>query len=512
MSALAEVQQVRRALAECFETFNQTEKILREELSRSQQGTSVQANDLLERRTRRFLIDGILQALGWNVANPNAIREEARSSSDLGDPLYFDYLGLASDARTPVLIVEAKGADINAPRPKNGGMLTAVDTAKFLAKEISISKGASGVSRITAEWRSYLGDLRNYVQSLDPAGRASLRRVVITTGKWLAVFNDPISTFFDEGIPDPNNIRFFSSIDDIQAEAEQIYLLLHRQCLVDDIPFTASVADALRWMRSDHVNGYLRAALVATTKSGAKRRPYPTRSIYPALAIETGNRVFIVVDYDTPPVEEKIEADDIAYLLGAMQSKGTALEQRMRGVIGSAATPKSLAAFAGLPSSVANTLMRERAPVETDSSAALAGIDPQVKRLVNVTDEAGIDSEFVIITGEAWFYKFNDPLGPECSYHLWRAAKEGGVASDQAPMSYTHESFTQDAQARHCAHGDHRAVRNRRCQLDAIETHLCCRACIFEQVCWGGDHAPRPCPTAPSSATTAEIVQSISNG
>ncbi len=509
MSALAEVQRVGRALADCFGTFSRTEQVLREELSCSQQGTSAQAIDMLERRTRRFLVDGILRALGWDAADPTAVREEARSSSGTGDPLYFDYLGLSGDARTPVLIVEAKGADIGAPRPKRGGTLSAVDTAKFLAKEISISKGSDGVSLVTAEWRSYLGDLRTYVRSLDSAGKATLRRVVITTGKWLTIFNDPISTFVDDGFPDPSSIHFFSSIEDIQAEVERIYLLLHRRCLVDGIPLTTSVADALRWMRSDHVSGYLRAALVATTKSGAKRRPYPTRSIYPALAIETGNRVFIVVDYDTPAVEEKMEVDDIAYLLDAMQARGTALEQRMRSVIGPAATPKSLAAFVGLPASVASTLMRERVTVEPVSSAALAGGDPQVKRLVNVTGEVGVDSEFVIITGEAWFYKLNEPMGPECSYHLWRAARESGVASDQAPMSYSHESFTQDSQARHCAHGDHRAVRNRRCQMDAIETHLCCRACVFEQVCWGNDHAPIPCPTVPPSTATAVVVQVV---
>lgn len=507
MSTLAEVQRVRRALAECFGAFNRSEQVLRDELSRSQQGASAHASGMLERRTRRFLIDGILRALGWDVAAPAIVREEARSSSDTGDPLYFDYLGLSSDARAPVLIVEAKGADIDAPRPKSGSTLNAVETAKFLAKEISISKGSGGVSRVTAEWRSYLGDLRTYVQSLDPAAKATLRRVVITTGKWLVVFNNPVSTFVDDGLPDPNNIHFFPSVDDIQIEVEKIYLLLHRQCLVDDIPLTMSVADALSWMRSDHVNGYLRAALVATTKSGAKRRPYPTRSVYPALAIETGSRIFIVVDYDTPAVEERMEVDDIAYLLDAIQAKGAALEQRMRGVIGSAATPKPLATFVGFPASVTNTLMRERVTVELGSSVALAGIDTQMRRLVNVTDEAGIDSEFVIITGEVWFYKLNEPIGPECSYHLWRAARECGVASDEAPMSYTHESFTQDAQIRHCAHGDHRAIRNRRCQLDAIETHLCCRACVFEQVCWGNDRAPLPCPSLPQSTATVVTVQ-----
>lgn len=504
MSALAEIQRVGRALADRFGAFSRQEQVLREELSRAQQGTSAQANDLLERRTRRFLVDGILRALGWDSDDPGAIREEARSSSGTGDPLYFDYLGFAGDARTPVLIVEAKGADIDAPKPRNGAVLSSLETARLLAKEIAIKKGAAGSSGVTAEWRGYLEDLRIYVQSLDAAGRSTLRRVVITTGKWLVVFDDPMATFVADGLPDANSIHFFSSMENMQAEVEKIYLLLHRRCLVDDIPLTTSVADALRWMRSEHIDGYLRAVLVATTKSGARKRSYPTRSIYPALAIETGGRVFVVVDYDTTAVEEKMDVDDISYLLQAIQVKGTALESRMRSVIGAAATPNSLVAFAGLTTSPADTLMHERVTVEASSSAARVGVDPQLKRLVDVTGEVGVDSEFVIVTGEAWFYKLNEPLGPECTYHLWRTAKDGGVTSDFVPMSYTPESFTQDAQVRHCAHGDHRAVRDRHCQLDGIETHLCCRACVFEQVCWGRDRSPLPCPAIQLSTAAVE--------
>lgn len=218
--------------------------------------------------------------------------------------------------------------------------------------------------------------------------------------------------------------------------------------------------------------------------------------------------MFVVVEYDTPAVEEKIDVDDISYLLQAIQAKGTALELRMRSVIGTMAKPKSLAAFAGLTTSPAKTLMRERVTVEAGSSAARAGVEPQLKRLVDVTGEVGV-SEFVIITGETWFYKLNEPFGPECTYHLWRAAKDGGVTSDLVPMSYTPESFTQDAQIRHCAHGDHRAVRDRRCQLDGIETHLCCRACVFEQVCWGGDQSPLPCPAVQPSAAAVEVPAAL---
>ena len=145
--------------------------------------------------------------------------------------------------------------------------------------------------------------------------------------------------------------------------------------------------------------------------------------------------MFVVVDYDTPAVEEKMDVDDISNLVQAIQVKGTTLESRMRSVIGAAATPKSLVAFAGLTTPPADTLMRERVTVEAGSSAARAGVDPQLKRLVDVTGEVGVDSEFVIVMGESWFYKLNEPLGPECTYHLWRTAKDGGVTSEPHRVS-----------------------------------------------------------------------------
>ena len=120
MSAEADIEQLRRELAECFGTFAREEAQIRAELEGSRRADPARPPELLERRTRRFLIDGILRALDWDVTNPAVIREEARAASSAKDALFFDYLGLRTTDEAPVLIVEAKHADLAPPKPKWG--------------------------------------------------------------------------------------------------------------------------------------------------------------------------------------------------------------------------------------------------------------------------------------------------------------------------------------------------------------------------------------------------------
>jgi hypothetical protein len=101
---------------------------MEEELIRAQHTKAVVAGpapkgldieEMLERPTRRFLIDPMLRALGWDPDNPHQVAEEARSWSENAERLYFDYLGL-NRQRAPTMLVEAKGADVDTARPPRG--------------------------------------------------------------------------------------------------------------------------------------------------------------------------------------------------------------------------------------------------------------------------------------------------------------------------------------------------------------------------------------------------------
>jgi hypothetical protein len=493
MSAEADIDQTRRALAECFGGFDRLEQLIRAERASPRQGDAMQSLALLERRTRRFLIDGILNALGWDVADPAVIREEARAVSNDKAPLYFDYLGLRASDQAPVLIVEAKGADLEAPKPRRSGSLSAAETALHLARELAIVKGGSGSSKSTSEWLGYLNDLRTYVTSLGTIGRSTLRRVAITSGRWLIIFNNPTDAFVNSGVPDTGAIHFFANTDEMQAGVVRLYALLHRRCLVDDLPLLVSVADALKWLSRDHVTGHLRAVLVSTAKIGARMRQYPARLLYPALAVETEGRWLVVVDYDGAKIEEHIDTDDIAPLLDELQRRGEALEARTRGLIGTDRPAGSIADFPGLPKD-SRSDGQGLYEAEPDSLAGRAARTASTKQLVRVVSGVGANSEVIVVTGGSWFYKLSKPAGPECQFHEWRNASAAGVAIDAIAVGYSYASFTSNEQVRHCANGDHHAARSRHCHLEVIETHLCCRACVFQGECWATRPAPVACP------------------
>lgn len=126
--------------------------------------------------------------------------------------------------------------------------------------------------------------------------------------------------------------------------------------------------------------------------------------------------------------------------------------------------------------------------VETD-----ADLIPD-RGLVRWTGELAAPNEFLVVCGQVWFYK-SDRAG-ECVFHSFRVAKERGVAASEGRFGAVLTSYTETDQACHCEHNSFRVgLRAGRCEVAPIETHLCCKACIYESLCWESDGARRPCPS-----------------
>ncbi|WP_146122331.1 hypothetical protein [Burkholderia multivorans] len=135
---------------------------------------------LLERTTRRFLIDPVLKALGWDPDDRGQVAEEARSRSASGERFYFDYLG-KTISQLPALIVEAKHFDAEPVRERQGPLASGREASRLISEALfQIRQG--GRSRLLAVWEEWLRSLRDYVLSLDAATRDSLRRVAMTAG------------------------------------------------------------------------------------------------------------------------------------------------------------------------------------------------------------------------------------------------------------------------------------------------------------------------------------------
>jgi hypothetical protein len=496
LTRISETTEFRRQLRATVEAFGRHEALLRDQYAREIDGSGF-PRELLERPTRRFLIDGLLRALGWNVDDPQQVVEEARARTATGDRLYFDYLGVSTQNRAPVLLFEAKGFDVPLPRRPRGPDLDARDMAELIANGVDALRQGDKTRPVISEWSEFLRDLYTYLSSLDELGRASLQRAVITAGGWLIVFCDPVATFLGGKPANGASIICFISIDDMWSRAESLYELLARGILIDALPFTLKVPEAIGLLSVRDIGPCFRAVLVATTtKAGARRQHHPVRFVYAALVVQSGGRWFAIVDYDRP-VQEPKRLDSIAAFISELNERGSALLSRLGRMFAWELRLEPLNQFPGFsgPS------------VEAENDPAASGLGPSlvlpasatklVREFVRDSGETGTFDEFIIVTGDVWFYKADRSVNTTCEFHEWRAARAQQVAAPAAHLGWLADSFTEDGQLRHCAHGDFHNARAIRCHIRPVETHMCCRTCVFAFDCWSKSVVVPPCPSIP---------------
>ena len=494
MTLFSDTAEFARLLRTSTDEFRRHETIIREQYVRA--GADAEPpKKLLERATRRYLIDSLLRALDWNPDNPSQVAEEARATSPTDDRLYFDYLGLAPRTRAPVFLLEAKGLDVTMPRKPRGPQLDAQGMAALIAAAVDALKRGDKSLPIISEWAEFLRDIHAYISSLDELGRATLRRAAITAGGWIIVFREPVATFCQPGDAKTEHIICFTSLDEMVLRHAELYKLLHRSRLVDTLPLTLTVSEALKMISATHVGDCFRAVLVATTTtSGAHRQPYPTRSVYPALLVRTGDRWFAILDYDRP-IEEPKRTDRIKAFLDELEQNGTSLVKRLSERFGLPFSPRPVQDFPGFRRPAADRSILSAASEPVAGSAADHGKagKPEARSFISHSGETGALAEYIVVTGTAWFYKTDYPDGPECAYHFWKSARADKVTAGELHTGFVADSFTEDGQDRHCAHGDLLGLRWDRCQIRAIETHLCCRGCIFTFDCWSTGKNQLPC-------------------
>lgn len=494
MSDASEVAAFGDALRAALTRFQAEERVIRAEYaSRVRPGHAAAPFDeaLLERPTRRFLIDPMLRALDWDPDDPASVAEEARAWTANGERLYFDYLGVSRRGQ-PTLLVEAKGADAPRFRPPRVQNVSATQMAVLLSQALFKLKAGESPG-VLAEWVEWLRELSAYVRSLDSAGRLALKRVVITAGRWLIVFRYPVAAFIEPGEPDAGEIHCYVSVEELVDRHEEIYRLLARRRLIDTLPVTMYLGEALQIVDPSSVSRVFRGVVVATRMSGAIRGQFPTRVVYPALVLLSGGRMFAVVDYDSPPQAEPLDAADMAAFLADIGRRAAAFVHRALTAFNrTELSPSSSAEF---PLGVREPIVGSAFAPEPGSTAALAPAAPARPQLVRGTGERRAQHEFLVITGQPAFYKAEVPAGPDCGFHSHAFAAKRGVAGE-GRFKRLAGCFTVSADPQNCEHGDLLGARRARCHVAAIESHLCCWTCIFREVCWTAEERARlPCGT-----------------
>jgi hypothetical protein len=492
-----DIAEFREKLRFSHEKFRPAEQMIREQYARDSTPDGL-ISDMLERPTRRFLIDEMLKALDWNPDEPHQVAEEARSWSSSGARLYFDYLGISRD-NAPVLLVEAKGFDVPEPRRPKGDPLSAAKMPGEIARAINDVRAAKKKTPLIANWTEILQDLHGYIASLDELGLKTLKRAVITAGRWVIVFTDPVATFRTGKSAEGEHITCFLNFTDQLQGADELYRLLHRSMLIDTLPLTLDVNEALRIIRADQIGDCYRAVLVTTTSVGGSRRPVPFRLVYPALLVASRGRWYAIVDYhDNYATEPRSDDQDDQFepFLADLERRGSALEIVLDRMYGRSFAPLPLSSFPGFtPKAVTTSIFFP--PIE-GSTEARRRRDDRPTLVVTGSGEHSAH-EHIVVTGTDRFYKAHTDGGLECGFHYWKKARTAGGRALDFRDRYEVNSFTVDGQQRHCAHGHLVSIRSERCHLRALESQLCCQACIFRHDCWKADAELLPCERTPAS-------------
>ena len=496
MSLRADPKVFAARLRKIIDEFRRGEKLLREEYERGP-GSSTVPVEMTERVTRRFLVDEFLRALEWDPGDPAKAVEEARTRHSSGDWLFLDYLGVDPRSRKPVVIFEAKTFDVEPPRAPHAARLPSREMSALIADAINALRDDDKTSPVLAQWTEYLGAMYRYVGSMSEEGRASLQRAVISSGGWIIVFEDPCGTFLGDRPPEPELIHCFVGFDEILAGSDDVFDLLHRQRLVDTLPPALDVSEALQYIRADRVERWFRGVIVVTSEnSGALRASYPTRSIYPALIVRSRSRWFAIANlHARQPAEEPRYEESIAGFLAKLDTAGALLEKQVSALLGVVIEPSPLEDFPGFtPSRQTIDPLKRPAEPSPGSTADMSPASTQSKMFATATDDTM--REFIVVVGTERFYKADLQYGPECSFHYWKVARATGFSEVSRHEGFTPDSFTEDGQLRHCAHTGMLAMRRERCRIKGFETHVCCRACVFESECWSesADRARMPCP------------------
>lgn len=442
----------------------------------------------LEAHVRAYFINGLLAALNWRLdaapqeGMPALIPEAPVRSSAKATIRFMDYLGLEADANAcPLLIVETKAPSMTLPKPV--GATTTVQ--KHLAS-------ALGGKRIRADWKSWLKEVGDYVRSSVARTREAPRRVVITNGEWLVLFLDPVDAFLAGSTADANAILVFEDKTEVESRSAELYVNLEHQKLLDET----------RPLVPGEVAFHARAGTVDRMMHGLRLRYIEQPAIYTSYSpvIKVAPIAFVRTKYEswfrieTPPREFEIPHDSrsIPAHVESVRGASAALLADINHRFGTAIIPTPLSQHFANPA--AFEIVRGVREIDTH--------------------------QYVIVTGDRPHFLSEIPSVPDCRYHDWAACSRDGVAVPPGPVtsrSVDDCSFFVTGEIHYCGHRDVAAAKSAEitdsniddcgprsggvgrafCEIFRFERQLCCRTCVFEEVCTAAAVFRLPCGRSP---------------
>jgi hypothetical protein len=428
---------------------------------------------VLEAHCRKYLIDPMLEALGWELSNPNEVFvEEGVDDTISGAPRRFlDYHGRAEvlSGSASLILIEAKRLSARLPRLRNpnAGRTQGVSSAIQRILQVTATRSEATTAPAAdmdheANWREWLGTLRDYLERMGQA-RAGLPRVaVVTNGIWYVFFKAPLQLLGRETAVE-ESIIVFESLDDILNDLRLFHRLLGRAALSEGTgPQTPEAI--VRFVKAGDRPRLMVAILALWGRSGP---------VQPSLVL----RPVVVMPRDgAPPLRFQLSLqrpylelhDDPELMALVLARLGEQLDQ-LRGRCDEVAGPEGC---------------------EWLSLTDYRQLWPGGSLGFDVGEEGSL-----ILTGGPVSFLLDDSTFDGCPFHTWSACRAEGRAATLQPVASSSSdppSFFDDGSPRHCVHSTVRERKDQRCLIPE-DRHICCRRCIYFTHCWNGDDHVLPC-------------------
>lgn len=422
-----------------------------------------------EAQVRKYIIDPMLEALGWKLGDPAAMIVEAgvEPLDNSSHRRFLDYFGAGRDDECRAsLLVEAKRLSHELPKHDEG-----MDPGQVIADALKVAQATKLSARgkgkrgpLSVEWLDVLTTLFDYVGRLASGDHGAPRKVLLTNGEWLIVFIDPVKTLVRKEIA-TNDLLVVSNLQEAGDAAAALFAQLSFEALTDDLQ-EQNVVDFCRFVAPE--GGPLPAAF-AVEISTAELGKQPLMGVQPAVAVQIPGGGWL--RFTNPAFEQHVLRRE-AELAGDM----SAVHEQAETLVASLRPRRDL---------------RLVDAVTFETTVLNIPKFPSSRLLRRVTD-----NRFVMYLGDVT-HPFVDP-GPftGCRYHWFGPAFKEGVAAGSAAIlrpSTQPPAYFPSGSARHCAHGEVHAQRANSCAIRGMDEFLCCRACALQTRCWP-DGAPNlPC-------------------
>lgn len=431
---------------------------------------------VLEHTTRIYFFDRFLELLGWNLGIRGNVVEEARIKAET--TTFMDYVGVNQTTRAPALLVEAKAWGKPFIAPRNHVRFEDSRRQLIVATIQHINDGGEkGKSPAISIWHDYLLQVRQYVRDFREQHEHDLPCAVLSSGQWMIVFTDPITTFFSGEVNDEQFEIF--RLEKYVEDARRLFALLNQETLAGIIPFSLRPSQLLDYVAADKISAVFHGVHIKYEESGsALFTPRPRILIYPALIFQRDDNIFLTIIGCGSPIVMGMKAIDgtdeksLAPHLMKVEEEAKELLEVCSNEVGMPLVPFQLFDFPGFPQSI------ESANKETSR-----------KRVVMPLRKAG--DEWLLVTGIQTHYLMETPTVNQCRFHSWtncqNVSREIGVTAISTACTRPPRSFFTDSQIYHCAHQTVQDRRHSRCYIAALDARTCCRACIYQDLCWSFD-------------------------